>query len=348
MNKIRPLIISRTLPYLGGREVMVDEIIKYFSKSGKIWVLTPDKYKGNKKVNVINKIDFNENLIKKLREAKINIVNCHTFYLFDIASKIAERLNVPLVFTLHGVFVGIYGKKYHSMIKKISEKSSLVITVSEVYLEKLKKAFPSKISKFIKIQNGIKALKPKREKNNSLQIRYVVIPARLNRLKGLEYVAQASRQLKDIEFCICHPSGRKDNIEEDEYKAKLLNESGNLLHFKKLNHKNMLLEMQKADLILLPSLIEGISISILESMSLGKIVAATRVGGNPEVIKDGVSGFLLKPRSIDSIIKIVDKISKISMKDRKAISKNAILTVNSKFYINRMLGQYKDIFNKII
>jgi len=348
MNKIRPLFISRTLPYLGGREIMVNEIIKYFSESGMVWILTPDKYKGNGKINVINKIAYDENLIKKLKRAQINIINCHTFYLFDTAFKIAKCLNIPLVFTLHGVFIGIYGKKYNSIIKKISKKSTLVITVSKMYLEKLKKTFPLKANKFIKIQNGIKALKSKREKNKSLHIKYIIIPARLNKLKGLEYAAQASRQLKNIRFCICHPSGRKDNTEEFKYKNKLFKESGNLIHFKKLDHKNMLLEMQRANLVLLPSLIEGISISILESMSLGKIVATTSVGGNPEIIKDRVNGFLFKPKSTDSIIKTIDKISKIGLENKKVISKNAILTVSKKFDINIMLKQYSNIFNNLV
>lgn len=348
MNEIKPLIISRTLPYLGGREIMVNEIIKYFSQNNKVWVITPDKYRSSSKVNIINKVDFNEKLIKRLKKARINIVNCHTFYFLDIASKIAKFLNIPLIFTLHGVFIGIYGKKYDSLIKEISEKSSLVITVSEMYLKKLKKAFPSKANKFIKIPNGVKAFKLRYKNNISPRIKYVIIPARLNKIKGLEYIARASKKLKNIKFCICHPSGRKNNIEENKYKNKLLRESNNLLYFKKLDHKNMLLEMQRADLILLPSLIEGISISILESMSLGKIVAATRVGGNPEIIKDGLNGFLFKPGSIDSIIKIVNRLSEINPDRKKAISKNAILTVRNKFDINVMLRRYNNIFNNLI
>jgi len=106
--------------------------------------------------------------------------------------------------------------------------------------------------------------------------------------------------------------------------------------------------MQRADLVLLPSLIEGISISILESMSLGKIVATTSVGGNPEIIKDRVNGFLFKPKSTDSIIKTIDKISKIGLENKKVISKNAILTVSKKFDINIMLKQYSNIFNNLV
>jgi glycosyltransferase involved in cell wall biosynthesis len=50
-----------------------------------------------------------------------------------------------------------------------------------------------------------------------------------------------------------------------------------------------------ADLCLLTSLSEGVSVTLLEAMAAGRAVVATSVGGNPEVVEDGVTG-LLAPR----------------------------------------------------
>jgi sugar transferase (PEP-CTERM/EpsH1 system associated) len=49
------------------------------------------------------------------------------------------------------------------------------------------------------------------------------------------------------------------------------------------------------DIFVLPSQCEGMSNTLLEAMSTGLPVIATRVGGNPEVVEDGVSGYLFEP-----------------------------------------------------
>ena len=51
---------------------------------------------------------------------------------------------------------------------------------------------------------------------------------------------------------------------------------------------------QAADVFILPSLWEGASNALLEAMSCGKAVIATRVGGNEDVIRDERTGFLVE------------------------------------------------------
>lgn len=51
-----------------------------------------------------------------------------------------------------------------------------------------------------------------------------------------------------------------------------------------------------ADVFAMSSLYEGLSIALLEAMALGRPVVVTRVGGLPEVVEDGTSGFVVEPK----------------------------------------------------
>ena len=55
----------------------------------------------------------------------------------------------------------------------------------------------------------------------------------------------------------------------------------------------------------LPSLSEGLSNAVLESMAAGRPVVATRVGGTPEVVEDGVTGLLVPPRDPESLARAI-------------------------------------------
>jgi glycosyltransferase involved in cell wall biosynthesis len=60
-------------------------------------------------------------------------------------------------------------------------------------------------------------------------------------------------------------------------------------------HRNVLPFLEMADVFVLPSVQEGLSLSALEAMALGKPVVACRVGGTPEVVVDGETGLLVAP-----------------------------------------------------
>ncbi len=59
--------------------------------------------------------------------------------------------------------------------------------------------------------------------------------------------------------------------------------------------------LANASMFILPSLTEGISLTLLEAMARGLPVVATRVGGNPEVVVDGNTGFLVPAQDPEAL-----------------------------------------------
>jgi glycosyltransferase involved in cell wall biosynthesis len=59
--------------------------------------------------------------------------------------------------------------------------------------------------------------------------------------------------------------------------------------------------LNSLDLVVLPSLDERCSRTLLEALACGKAVVATRVGGTPEIVRDGVDGILVPPRDPRSL-----------------------------------------------
>ena len=134
----------------------------------------------------------------------------------------------------------------------------------------------------------------------------VAVVARLNRLKGIEYFLEAAAALAPrfprARFVIighCHVI-RDGAIVEGPYKAELEAHAARLGIGDRVVFTGFRSDVPQllgeVAVSVLPSLSEGLSNTVLESMAAGVPVVATAVGGLPEAVEDGVSGLLVAPR----------------------------------------------------
>jgi glycosyltransferase involved in cell wall biosynthesis len=102
-----------------------------------------------------------------------------------------------------------------------------------------------------------------------------------------------------------------------------------------------------ADIFVLPSYNEGLPVSILEAMSWGVPVITTTVGGIPELITDGVTGYLITPGDQLRLQQLLESLAQDASL-RKAIGSNGRLVVMEKYSRSVVLPQLESIYSNII
>jgi glycosyltransferase involved in cell wall biosynthesis len=101
----------------------------------------------------------------------------------------------------------------------------------------------------------------------------------------------------------------------------------------------------RSDIVVLASLSEGMPRVLLEAMSLRKPVIATRVGGIPEIIRDGVDGILIEPGDSEGFAAAVEKLADPTL--RIKMGQSGFERANSDFHIRATATCFLDAVSRI-
>jgi glycosyltransferase involved in cell wall biosynthesis len=101
------------------------------------------------------------------------------------------------------------------------------------------------------------------------------------------------------------------------------------------------------DVSALTSFSEGLSITLLESMRCGVPVVATRVGGNPEVVVDGVTGYLVPPGDVPAFASQTVKLL-LDRDLRKHMGEEARLHVERYFSLRDVASRYTETYEELL
>ncbi len=101
----------------------------------------------------------------------------------------------------------------------------------------------------------------------------------------------------------------------------------------------------RADVVLLPSFTEGLPRSLLEAMALAKPVVATRVGGIPELVRDGIDGLLVDPRNVDALVRALQQLA--APETRVRMGKSAQKHVIANFFSSQPATRFLKVINNL-
>lgn len=99
------------------------------------------------------------------------------------------------------------------------------------------------------------------------------------------------------------------------------------------------------DLFVLPSLSEGLSVTLLEAMAAKVPVLVTDVGGNRECVEDGVSGLIVKSNDQEVMTNEILKVWKEPQKLQEMAEK-AYERVQNEFLEEKMIEKYREIYRR--
>ena len=101
-----------------------------------------------------------------------------------------------------------------------------------------------------------------------------------------------------------------------------------------------------SDVVVLCSETESAPLTLLEGLSSGLPVVATRVGGIPEIVEDGVNGFLVQPKSPEAIAEKILELN-ADRKLRMRLGAAARKTVLERYTAEKVVGQYLEIYEGV-
>jgi glycosyltransferase involved in cell wall biosynthesis len=127
--------------------------------------------------------------------------------------------------------------------------------------------------------------------------------ARLHWQKGLVHLIAAAARVTDAEFMVAGEGEERARLEAEVARWGLTD------RFHLLGHREDIPDLlQRCDLVVLPSLFEGLPVSILEAMAARKPVVASAIAGTAEAVVDGHTGLLVPPGDSNALMAAIRRV----------------------------------------
>ena len=263
--------------------------------------------------------NLSKNVEMSQHTMKADIIHCHTWYTHLAGIFSRELLQVPLILTTHSLEthrpwkVEQLGNGY--FLSRWIEHQAYntadgVIAVSEQMKHDVVEAYGINPDKVTVIHNGIDPdfYSPTfdddflLEYNINPQIPFVLFVGRITRQKGISQLIAAAKYFDEncqIVLCAGAPDTPEIAIETEQLIAELKStRNGVILISEMLPREKIKILYSHARVFACPSLYEPFGIINLEALSCETPVVGSAVGGIPEIITEGETGFLIPLESI--------------------------------------------------
>lgn len=260
-----------------------------------------------------------------------------------------KEFGIKLVLSLRGAHINyspIASAKLANMYRKTFPKIDAFHAVS--------KAIAKEATKYNAPQEKIKVVYSglDLELNSALvkkqnKVFKIVSVGRPHWIKGYTYALDACKILKannfEFEYTII---GAANNIEFD-YQVHDLNLQNEVNLLRQKPFEDVKTCIQSSDLLLLPSIKEGVANVVLEAMALRTLVLTTDCGGIREVIVEGENGFMTPIRDSKKMADKIIEIANTTQEKKDLIILNAVKTVVNNHNEQKMIESMSELYQRI-
>lgn len=283
----------------------------------------------------------------------VDVVHAHTYTPFFFAALATALLpHVTLVYTEHGRLYPERERLRRQLVNPLlARRADHIVTISGSTRSALARHDNFPEERIRVIWNGVRIAEPapadevaslRRGLGIEPGTRVLGLAARLVELKDVPMALRALRLVLDREPA-CRLVIAGDGPERGRLE-RLAGETGVAANVDFLGMRPDLERLYDAfDLFVLSSRTEGISVTLLEAMSRGRPAVVTGVGGNPEVVLDGRTGFVIRPgdhRAMAERILLLLGDPELL----RTMGRNSAARVRDCFSFERMLAGYEALY----
>jgi glycosyltransferase involved in cell wall biosynthesis len=174
----------------------------------------------------------------------------------------------------------------------------------------------------------------------------VGVLATFRKIKGIEYFIEAAELVAgkndNVQFLVIGKAAIGDQSYDRELEASAGNMNIRFVEFQ----KDISRIINILDIVVVPSLSEGFSNTIIEAMAVAKPVIATSVGGNPEAVVDNVTGILVPPADSPALAKAILRVLNDPALE-KSLGEKGFYRAQEKFSLKHMINEYEVLYSSL-
>lgn len=313
-----------------------------------------------KKRNVAVDLGTIQRLAQTLKKEDVTILHTHNWIPLFYGSFAAAISRTPIkIHTKHGSDISTSKSIVRILRRCISVTIDKCIAVSDDVKNALRCGYGFNPRKIVVVKNGIDTKRHNTIAEGSRELKRAEMGVRngthvigivarlsdekdhLNLLRSIPAVVSSVRG-KDFKLVIVGDGPCRENLIGT---VRQLQISKKVIF---LGDRSDVPELMNAfDTFILSSVTEGISLTLLEAMATGLPVVATNVGGNPEVVVDGVTGILVPPKDPEKMAEAIIRLLQ-NRELAKQMGDAGRKRVEEKFSLERMVREYENIYEECL